>query len=260
MERLRTPFFIVALVAMALVVCVELGEQLLIGGVDAGSALTDNAAALGAQVPAGGHVERPSGVGIPYLALVDFAALFTVGLMAAGLVVPPRLHGRLQGVVTLIVAILLILAALGLIFVAVAKLVLMVALLLAFPFGTIAYLILFGSFPRGTATVILSLLMFLKLVFAGSLVAAQPRFLQNKGLVLLTLSSLLCNVVVTFLHGLVPGVLVSITDAVAGIVVGIVALIWAVVLLVGAVVGIVTAARATADTARTTAAAALPAT
>lgn len=102
--------------------------------------------------------------------------------------------------------------------------------------------------------------MFLKLVFAGSLVAAQPRFLQNKGLVLLTLSSLLCNVVVTFLHGLVPGVLVSITDAVAGIVVAVVALIWAIVLLVGAVVGIVTAARATADTARTTAAAALPAT
>lgn len=258
MDRLRTPFFIVALVAMALVVCVEIGERLIVGGVDAGSVLTDGAATAGLQVPAGGQVRRPAGLGIPYLALVDVIALFTVALMAAGLLIPPKLHGRLQGVVTLVVSIVLILAAAGLVVYAVAQLILMVTLLLAFPFGTIAYLILFGSFPRGTATVVLSLLMFLKLVFAGALVAAQPRFLQNKGLVLLTLTSLLCNVLVAFLHGLVPGVLVSVTDAVAGIVVGVVAVVWGVVLLVGAVMAVVTAARATADTARTALTPALP--
>ena len=258
-ERLRTPLFLIALVAMALVVCVELGEHLLVGGFDAGDAFTGQAAAAGVQVPAGGQVERPSGLGIPYLALVDAAALFTVGLMAAGLVVPQRLHGRLQGVVTLVFSILLLLAAIGLLVLAIAKVVLMVTLLLAFPFGTIAYLIGFGFFPRGTAIVILSLLMFLKFVFAGALTAAQPRFLQNKGLVLLTLTSLLCTAVVSFLHGIVPGVLVSITDAIAGIVCAVAAIIWAVVLLVGAVVAIVTAARATADTARSTAPAAPPA-
>ncbi|GLL04786.1 MULTISPECIES: hypothetical protein [Dactylosporangium] len=252
-ERLRTPFFIIALVAMALVVCVELGEHLIVGGFDAGTALTDQAAGAGLQVPAGGQVERPAGLGVPYLALVDVVALFTVALMAAGLVVPAKLQGRLQGIVTLVFAVLLVLAAIGLLVLAVAKLILMVTLLLAFPFGTIAYLIGFGFFPRGTATVILSLIMFLKFVFAGSLAAAQQRFLQNKGLVALVLTSLLCTVAVSFLHGVVPGVLASITDAVAGIVCAVAAIVWAVVLLVGAVVGIVTAAKATADEARSTA-------
>ncbi|MFD0578814.1 hypothetical protein [Dactylosporangium darangshiense] len=147
MDRLRTPFFLVALVAMALVVCVELGEHLIVGGFDAGGALTGQAAAAGLQVPAGGQVERPAGLGIPYLALVDAAALFTVALMAAGLVVPQRLRGRLQGIVTLVFAFLLLLTAIGLLVLAVAKLILMVTLLLAFPFGTIAYLIGFGFFP-----------------------------------------------------------------------------------------------------------------
>ncbi|WP_432826859.1 hypothetical protein [Dactylosporangium sp. CA-092794] len=241
---LRTPFFLVALVAMALVVGVELGEHLLIGGVDAGGALTGQAAAAGLQVPAGTPVDRPAGLGIPYLALVDAAALFTVALMAAGLVVPQRLHGRLQGVVTLIFAIVLLLAAIGLLALGITKLIGMVTLLLAFPFGTIAYLIGFGSFPRGTAAAVLALLMFLKFVFAGSLTIAQERFLQNKGLVLLTLTSLLCTLLVSFLHGVVPGVLASITDAVGGIVCAVAAIVWALVLLVGAIAAIVTAARA----------------
>src|SRR6185369_17388454 len=100
---------------------------------------------------------------------------------------------------TLIFSILLILLALVLLFIAIAKLILMVTLLLAFPFGTIAYLIIWGSFPRGEAAVILSLLMFLKLVFAGMLVAAQQRFIQNKGLVALVITTLVANLVVAFL-------------------------------------------------------------
>ena len=126
----------------------------------------------------------------------------------------------------------------------------MVTLLLAFPFGTIAYLIIWGSFPRGEAAAVLALLMFLKLVFAGTLVAAQPRFVQNKGLVALVLTSLVANVVVAFLHALVPGVLVSILDAVAAIVVAIVAIVWAIVLLIGSIPAIVTAVRATASSVR----------
>ena len=55
------------------------------------------------------------------------------------------------------------------------------------------------------------------------------------------LTSLLANVIVSFLHGLVPSVLVSITDAIAAIIVAILALIWAIVLLVFSVVSIVKA-------------------
>ena len=250
MERLRTPFFIVAMVAAGLAVLVELGATYLVGGgpADPGQ-LAQQVAGLGVDVPAGGQVGQPPGIAIPYLALIDVIVVFTVALMGAGMVVPDRLHGRLQGIITLIGAIILIITAIVLVFVALGELILMVTLLLAFPFGTIAYLIIWGSFPRGEAAVILSLLMFLKLVFAGFLLLAQPRFVQNKGLVLLTLTSLVCNIVATFLQGIVPVILVSITDAVAAIVFAIVAIIWAVVLLVGSIPGIVRALQTTAEAA-----------
>ena len=47
-------------------------------------------------------------------------------------------------------------------------------------------------------------------------------------LTIMALSSLLGTIIVSFLHNLVPILLVSITDAVAGIVMGIIALLWAV--------------------------------
>lgn len=245
MERLRTPFFIVAMVAAALVVLVELGQPFLFGGAITPVDLANQAGALGLDTPAGGGATpQPSGIGVPYLALVDFVAVFTVGLMGAGILLPDRLHAKVQGVVTLVVSIILITTALVLLFVALAKLILMVALLFAFPFGTIAYLIIWGSFPRGEMAVILSVLMFLKLVFAGTLVAAQQRFIQNKGLIALVFTSLVANVIVAFLHGMVPGILVSITDAVAGIVVAIIAIVWGIVLLIGSIPAIVNAVRA----------------
>jgi len=260
MERLRTPFFICAMVAAGLAVLVELGSTYLVGGgpADPGQ-LAQQVAGFGVDVPAGGQVGQPPGIAIPYLALIDVIVLFTVALMGAGMIVPDRLHGRLQGIITIIAAIILILTALVMLFIAIGKLILMVTLLLAFPFGTIAYLIIWGSFPRGDAAVILSLLMFLKLVFAAMLVAAQQRFIQNKGLVALVITTLVANVVAAFLHGIVPGILVSITDAIAAIVFAIVAIIWGLVLAIGSIPSIVNAVRATAAEAQGTAQAAIPA-
>src|SRR4051794_28447583 len=57
------------------------------------------------------------------------------------------------------------------------------------------------------------------------LVAAHQRFLEQKGLVLTILSS----VIISLLHGFVPRFLVAVTDTVAAIVVDILALIWALV-------------------------------
>jgi hypothetical protein len=237
MSRLRVPFFAVALAAIVLVVLVELGEPLIIGG--GNPKLVDS---LGMSVS--GPAQTPPGRGIAYLALVDGVVLFTIALMGLGLLVPAGLHGRLQGVVTLIFSILLASGAVVLAVRAVAQLILMTSLLFAPPFGTIAYLILWGSFPRGEASVLLSLLMFLKLVFAGALVLAQPRFLQNKGLVALVLTSLVCTIVAEFLHGLVPQVLVSILDDVAAIVFAVVGAVWGVVLLIGSLPAIVKALKA----------------
>jgi hypothetical protein len=238
---LRVPFLVIAIAAMVLAVLVEIAAPFLVGGHDVGGVLAAQAGDLGVDVPAG--ASTPPGYAISYLALVDGVLLFTVALMGAGLLVPQRVHGRVQGALTLVFSILLLLAAIGLLVLAIARLLLMVTLLLAVPFGTIAYLIIWGSFPRGQAAALLSLLMLLKLVFAGSLLLAQQRFLQNRGLVALTLTSLLCNILAAFLHGLVPLILVSILDDVAAIVFAVAGIVWSVVLLVGSVPAIVKAVR-----------------
>ena len=75
---------------------------------------------------------------------------------------------------------------------------LMVALFTAFPFGTIIYLIIYGFFDRIGANVTLSLLIVLKVAFAACLILAHQRFIQNKGLVLIVLTSLAANIIISF--------------------------------------------------------------
>jgi hypothetical protein len=241
--ELRKPLFIVATTAMLLIVLVELGSALLIGGQDTSAALLGQADRLGVDVPP--SATAPSGRGIPYLVLIDVVLLYTVALMGAGMLLPDRLYGRVQGVITLLGSIALIVVALVLLVIAYLELLVMQALFLAPPFGTVAYLAIWGFFPRGDAAVVLSLLMFLKLAFAALLLFAHPRFLQNKGLVLLVLTSVFCTVGITFLHGFVPIILVSIVDDVAAIVIAILASIWGIVLLVGSIPAVVNAIRVT---------------
>jgi hypothetical protein len=178
------------------------------------------------------------GMGIPSLALLDALLLFTLALMGASLIVPERVHGRVQGMATLIGSIVALITGVTMLLVAFALLMTMVALLTAVPFGTIAYLAVWGFFNRGGASATLGLLMTLKVAAGVCLVLAHPRFLQNKGLVLLVFTSLLATAVVGLLHGLVPLILVSITDALGAIIVAVLALLWAAVLLVGALVSI----------------------
>lgn len=258
MDTLRRPLFLAALALIAIAVLVELGATGLLGG--AGAELT----ALEDLIPASGKVrdefdalddeqkeelgdlanqDKPPGLAIRYLALVDGVLLFTVVLMGASLVIPERVHGRVQGLATLIFSILLILGAIVLLFAALLLVLLMISLLLSVPFGTLAYLALYGFFNRGGARVALGLLMALKLGFAVCLVLAHQRFLQNKGLVLLILTSLLGNVIINFLHGLVPVFLVSITDGIAAIIVAILAIIWAILLLIGSLGSVLKAIR-----------------
>ncbi len=246
MDELRRPLFLVAVVMIVLALLVELGSSFVIGGGDATADLRASAAERDIDIDVEqGEVDEPPGLAIPYLALVDGILVFTMLLMVGSLVLPDRLHGRLQGIVTLIFSILLIFGGLILLIIAFIALLVMVSLFLAPPFGTIAYLALWGYFPRGDANLILSLLMLLKLAFAAFLILAHQRFLQNKGLVILVLISLVLNIVVSFLHGIVPIILVSITDAIGAILNAIVAIIWGIVLLIGAIVSIVKAIRST---------------
>jgi hypothetical protein len=247
MDALRKPFFIAAVVLMLLVVSVEIGGGLLLKGSFSGDMCgqlpedyrsdcqnmdPEERQALQQDVP---------GLGIPYLALMDGVLLFSMLLMASALIIPAAIHGRLQGCATAIFAILLILAAIVMIILAITKLLLMVGLLLAAPFGTIAYFIMFAFFNRGGGNAILAALMLAKIGFVVCILLAQQHFLRSKALIVMILSSFLGNIIISFLWGLVPIFLVSITDAIAAIVVAILGVIWLVVLLIGAIPAILKA-------------------
>jgi hypothetical protein len=218
LDTLRKPLFLIATVLICIAVLMEVGTAL-------GLTLND----------------KPPGLGIPYMALLDGLLAYTILLMAASLLIPERIHGRLQGIISLIVSLLILLAAIALGFAALAKLIIMLQLLLSPIFGTLAYMVIFGTFAKDEAAIMLSATMSVKLAFAGFLVFAHQRFVQNKGLVLLVLTSLLASVVISFLHGFVPSFLVSITDAVAAIIVVILAAVWSIVFLIGAIIAVVKA-------------------
>ncbi len=236
MDNLRTPLLLLAIFLVIVIVGVELGSTLISAPIpgQATDLLPPEERDV-AQSVKPGQTKAPPGLGIPYMALVDGIVLFTAALIGSSLVVSKSAQARVQGCATTIFSLIIIISALVMIFTAIALVILMVALLISVPFGTIIYLIIYGFFNTGSASAILSLLMMLKIGFLVCLLAANQRFLQNKGLILILLTSLLANVIVSILHGLVPGFLVSITDAIAAIIVAILAVIWAIILLIGSI-------------------------
>jgi len=229
LDQLRRPFFFLALALITIIVLVELASLKLVG---LGAGTGGMAAALDAPTP---------GFGIPYLAILDGLVLYSIILIAVSLFLPEALHARLQGIATLIISLLCLLLAFMMTVAAIGLLVLMVSLLVAPIFGTIAYFAIYADFDRDSAAITLSLLTALKIGRAGCLLLAQQRFLQNKGLVAIIAISMLANMLLVFLHGIVPSFLVSITDMVGAVIIAILALLWALVFLVGSVISIVKA-------------------
>jgi VanZ family protein len=169
------------------------------------------------------------------------------GLMGLSMLLPKGIHAKLQGIATLIVSFLLLLGCIVTGFLIFTLLLLMVGLLLAPIFGT-------WPISRSTATSTrprprpsCPFLMLLKLGLAICLVVAHQRFLQNKGLVLIVLTTLLAQIVTSFLHGFPPGFLVSITDAIAGLITVILTAIWSIVFLVLSIISIYKALRVDRD-------------
>ena len=248
-SKLRKPLLVAALVLALLAVALEIGASGLLGtfgGVGASllSSVSDAAPGAASVMPDAAATERfaeqnrPPGLAISYLALFDALVLLALGLMAASLLIPDRALGRISGVVMLIVSFLLIVGGILLVLVALFALILMVSLFLAFPFGTAAYMAIYGFFARGEAAAVIGLLVAFKLGLGACLILAHQRFLQNRGLLVLLGGSLLLTLLIAFLHGLVPRPLVSITDALGAIVVGFVAVVWALVVLVGSVIAV----------------------
>ena len=207
LDSMRKPVFLVALIAIGLTVLVELSSIGFIKNVSS----TAGAAAGSLNVSITGQA-------IPAMALLDGLIFYAILVIGIALLIPERVQSKVQGIATIIVSVLL---------------------LLAIPFGTIVYFILWGSFDTGTATAALSLIMFLKIVFAVCLVGSQQRFLENKGLVLIILTSFAANLIVAFLYGLVPNFLVHITDEVAALIVLVLAAVWIVIYLIGGIISVV---------------------
>ncbi len=232
MDRLRLPFFIVAMILILLVTLGEAGSAAFLSHND--SQLKN----LGSSAP---------GWGIPTMALLDGLICFAVGLMGLSMILAKGLHAKIQGILTLIVSFLLLLGAIVMGFAIFMLILLMVGLLLAPIFGTALYLAVYGPFDTGSAAAMLSVLMVLKIAFAICLILAHQRFLQNKGLVLLILTTLLAQIITSFLQGFPPGILVSITDAIAGLVTVILTAIWTIFFLIGSIISVVKALRVDKD-------------
>lgn len=230
LEELRKPLFFLAVILMGIIVVFEAGSAAILGLQSSG--LANEIAKTGASAP---------GMGIPYLAVFDTLVMFTVLLICMSLIVPERLQAKLQGIITLIVSLIILMASIGLIFVAIGKIFLMLGLLLAPIFGTIAYFAVYGQFDTTAARVILGFIMSLKFTFAILLLFSHQKFIENKGLVLIVLSSIVAGVIVGICHNIVPGFLASISDGIAAVVVLMIALIWALFFLVGSIRSIVKA-------------------
>ncbi len=225
--RKRNVLFVVAAVLFLLVVLVEVG---------AGQLVTSHARDSETARVVGDA--DPSGFALSALALLD--GMFLVGVIMMGVgSVSSSLHSRIHGLVTLISSIIVIIVAIILAIICIVLLTLMLALLFAPPFGTIIYTAVFGSFPRGAALSVLAILFALRVGGGVLLFLWQPRVLKAKGLLLLFFTCLGCGVLVSFVFGLVPGLLVSILDALAAIIICIVAAIWAIVLAIFGLISIV---------------------
>lgn len=246
-DALRRPFFIAAVAVFAVVVMVEIGLSILLGGTAVDPVTPDQADKLGVPLDVFLKTQpapaAPPGAGIGFLAFLDGLLLFTVVMLGLSLVMDLRVYGRVQGIVTLIVTFLWVVGAFFTALLALAKLFLMFGLFVAAPFGTIAYLALWGSFPTSQAAAILALLLLLKIVFAVLLVLSQPKFLKVTGLVVLLLVSVLLQLILGLIHSFLPGPLVSIGDQFWALITVVVALVWALIMLIGSIPGIINALR-----------------
>jgi hypothetical protein len=256
-DRLRKPLLFVALVVTAIVVLLCLGSGLLaktapfservsgaLGDPTISKALAEHDIDRGDaqdQLNSMSADTDPPGFGVKYLALPAGLLLVVMIQISLPMLVGDRVTGSTQGVISIVTGIVGIILGIVMAILAFVALILRVSLFLAAPFGTMAYLAIYGFFPTGRAAAILGTVMVALLAVGVLLLLAQQRFLQNRSLVLLFATCLALAFVTMLLHGIVPGILSSITDALAGLIIAIVGIIWALVMLIG---GIVAALRA----------------
>ncbi|KQZ07219.1 hypothetical protein ASD19_12245 [Microbacterium sp. Root53] len=202
-------------------------------GVDAG-----DVAAIAEDGAFGAEAEDPPGLGIPFLALPLALTLLMVGIMALPLLIGHRAGALVNGIASLVGGLGAAVAGVLLALLAFAALTTMVALFLAAPFGTLAYLAVFGFFDVGASAAILGAALVLQLAAVAFLIVAQPRMLGSKRMVFFLLLVLLLTLLTMVLHSVVPGIVVSIADALAALITAVVGAVWGFLVLIGGVVAV----------------------
>jgi len=228
--EVRRPLFFLAAFALLLAVLVETGSSLALGGGSAGpvASLAGGIPGVEPDMVNGVDADSPPGNGIGYLALIDGYLLFSVVMLGLSFLLSQRAYGRVQGIVTLIVSFCWIILSFVMALGAFVLLMVMFGLFVSVPFGTIAYLAIWGFFPVGESAAVLGLLLLLKIVFLVLLVAAQQKFLKAVALMIHIATSFVLQLVLGIVHGWLPGVVVSLGDQ-------LLALVFAVVALLGAI-------------------------
>lgn len=253
-DQLRRPFLLITVALIALTVLLCLGSSLVTGPPPYGQRVSITLADPQVRALLAEHNidpddaedelntapgEDPPGLAIPTLALINGLLLLIMILTSLPLLVGDRATGTVQGVISIIGGLIGLIAGVVAAIVAFTAMLLMVSLLLAVPFGTLAYLATFGSFDTSGAGAITAMMIMLQVIAFVCLILAQQRFLASRGLVLLFATALLLTVVTGLLHSLVPSILVSITDALGALIIGIVGAIWSLVILIGGIIGAV---------------------
>lgn len=243
--EVRRPLFFLAAFALLLVVLVEAGSGLAIGGGSAGPVgpLTAGVPGVEPDMIEGVDADSPPGNGIGYLVLVDGFLLFSIIMLGLSFLVSQRLYGRIQGIVTLVMSFLWLIWSLVMALAAFVLLMVMIGLFVATPFGTIAYLAIWGFFPKGEAAAVLGLLLFLKLVFLGFLVFSQQKFLKIVALMIHVALSFVLQLVLGLVQGFLPSVLVSIGDQLIALIIAIVAIIGSLFALISSLPAMINAIR-----------------
>lgn len=219
---IRRTFLVVSFVVMVLVLVLELAAPHLVGA---------------------GQADEPPGRGISYLAFVDLALVFLIGQYLLSQVLTGRVHGRVTGIGTVVGSFVMVFVALIALIVAIIEIIIMISLFFAVPFGTAAYLAIWGGFPRGQAAAMLTALLVLQVVSLILLVLAQPKMLRQRGFVVVAAIALVLKLVLSFLHALVPRPVVAIADDLGAIIISLVGLVLAIVFLIVSIPSIVKALR-----------------
>ncbi len=181
----------------------------------------------------------PPGLGIPNLALPIGLLLCVLVLMVLATLIGHRATSIVNVVVNIVGGLVGIVVGFIAAIVAFTMLLMLVALFLAAPFGTLAYLAAFGFFDVDASSAALVAILVFLIVGAVFLVVAQQRVLTSKRLMFFVFLVLGLTLVTLILHTIVPGFLVSITDALAALITAIVAVIWGIAMLIGGIIALI---------------------